>query len=460
MKKIISNIAVAFALIGAFSACDNEFEQVEEIHQAQLQITAGIEETRAANIGDRAFYAKDSIGIFVVGSDNSYSHNLRGDFDGSSWQIAPSVKLSDRNYQVNAYYPYDNSLNDKAKEEYEGVSQNSFTMSAGTNHMVANATASSTSPMANLTFRHVMARVSLEISGQKGNLLKYVTFSGDNVYGTATYSFYENRIENPKASVVTIQNQGTEALEVQTLDALLIPTSSGETTINMYFADEKMYSTTVVLPVLNQNGFYRIPVNLIDTNGHDYVDLGLPSGTLWATCNVGASMPQENGGYYAWGETETKDNYDWASYKWCDGASNKINKYCTNSSFGKVDNKSVLDLEDDAAHVNWGGDWRMPTRAELDELCSSKNCTWTWTTMEGQEGYKVASKSNGKFIFLPAGGSRFYTGTDWITYYASSSLDSSYPLSVCYLTMYSGNYYTDSRHDRIYGQSIRPVIRK
>ncbi|MDD6782411.1 MAG: hypothetical protein PUD89_05750, partial [Bacteroidales bacterium] len=103
-------------------------------------------------------------------------------------------------------------------------------------------------------------------------------------------------------------------------------------------------------------------------NGHEYVDLGLPSGLKWATCNVGATAPEAYGDYYAWGETTTKSTYEWSTYKWCDGSYDTQTKYCTSSSYGTVDNKTVLDLADDAARANWGGAWRMPTDEEWTEL--------------------------------------------------------------------------------------------
>ena len=123
--------------------------------------------------------------------------------------------------------------------------------------------------------------------------------------------------------------------------------------------------------------------------GHEYVDLGLPSGLKWATCNVGADTPEEYGGYFAWGEVKSKEYYDWSTYKYGVEA-NKLTKYCDNSNFGDngfADNKTVLASEDDAAAANWGGKWRMPTAAEQDEL--RNNCTWTWTTQNGVNGYKV-----------------------------------------------------------------------
>jgi hypothetical protein len=137
-------------------------------------------------------------------------------------------------------------------------------------------------------------------------------------------------------------------------------------------------------------------------NGHEYVDLGLS--VKWATMNVGATSPEEYGDYFAWGETKPKSDYNWGTYKWCDGDYNNMTKYCSHSKFGIVDNKIVLDREDDAAHVNWGGAWRMPSKAELDELI--ENCTWSWTTQNGVDGYTVTSKTNGNSIFLPAAGDK------------------------------------------------------
>jgi len=147
-------------------------------------------------------------------------------------------------------------------------------------------------------------------------------------------------------------------------------------------------------------------------NGHEYVDLGLS--VKWATMNVGATEVAGSktnshtgkldcyGEYYAWGETSPKDSYTWDSYTLCNGSDSSMTKYCTDSSKGTVDNKTTLDLEDDAAHVNWGGSWRMPTFNEMNEL--KTQCTWTQTKMNGVAGYKV-SASNGNSIFLPKAGS-------------------------------------------------------
>ncbi len=185
------------------------------------------------------------------------------------------------------------------------------------------------------------------------------------------------------------------------------------------------------------------------------IDLGLPSGIKWASCNVGATKPEEFGGYYAWGETEEKNDYSWSTYKYCNGDYDTLTKYCTDSRYGTVDNKTTLEPTDDVATVKWGGSWRMPTRAEQDELRNS--CTWTWTTLNGVNGYRVTGP-NGNSIFLPAAGDCL--GTEVIVmgsvgYYWSSSLgSSSYNADYLYFfsSLYDWYYYY-----RFYGRTVRPV---
>ena len=191
-------------------------------------------------------------------------------------------------------------------------------------------------------------------------------------------------------------------------------------------------------------------------NGHEWVDLGLS--VKWATCNVGATKPEEYGDYYAWGETTPKDYYDWSTYKWCNGSYDNQTKYNTSSIYGTVDNKTVLELADDAAHANWGGAWRMPTDAEWTEL--RENCTWTWTIKNGVNGYEVKSEANGNSIFLPAAGFRGGDGVGGAGSYGlywSSSLVTDDPNYAWHVLFDSGSVdgYNDGRY---YGQSVRPVL--
>lgn len=188
------------------------------------------------------------------------------------------------------------------------------------------------------------------------------------------------------------------------------------------------------------------------------VDLGLS--VKWASWNVGATKPEEYGDYFAWGETKPKWDYDWSTYKFELGTDNNgpFSKYVTKSNYnyGTVDNKTVLDLEDDAAHVNWGGSWRMPTDAEWTELRTK--CTWTRTTQNGVNGRTVTGP-NGNSIFLPYAGHR--SGSSLVNYepdgrYWSSSLDTGNPSYAYYVYSYSGRV-SREHFSRIDGLSVRAV---
>ena len=188
---------------------------------------------------------------------------------------------------------------------------------------------------------------------------------------------------------------------------------------------------------------------------HEWVDLGLPSGTLWATTNVGASKPEEYGSYFAWGETKPKKSYSLNNYKWCRGSLNRLTKYCTDSSYGTVDGKKELELEDDAAYVNWGPEWRMPSKEQQDELRAE--CTWTWTERNGVYGYEVSR--NGKSIFLPANGERYKKKHNRVgTYggYWSTTLDADGPSNSFDLTFNPDNVDWVAG-GRDYGQCVRAV---
>lgn len=165
-------------------------------------------------------------------------------------------------------------------------------------------------------------------------------------------------------------------------------------------------------------------------NGHDYVDLGLPSGTLWATCNVGAATPEGYGDYFAWGETQPKTTYNWSTYKYANGNYDQLTKYCNWFDYGYngfTDDLTVLQPGDDAATANWGSGWCMPTREQWVELY--QNTANIWTTQNGVNG-RLFTASNGNSLFLPAAGARWddelnHVGS--LGLFCSSSLYSDYP---------------------------------
>ncbi|MBP5715782.1 MAG: hypothetical protein J6W69_01555, partial [Bacteroidales bacterium] len=226
-----------------------------------------------------------------------------------------------------------------------------------------------------------------------------------------------------------------------------------ENTIHMKLEGDKPLSISVVA-----NGWTAD--NEINANGHEYVDMGLPSGLLWATMNIGAENPEDYGDYFAWGETETNINSTWNIYSWCDGTMYVMTKYCATENFGTVDDLVLLELDDDAAHVKWGGSWRMPTSEEYAELINSSYTTREWTTFNDVNGILITSKANGNSIFLPAAGS-YTSGNNSLLgtrgQYWSSSLYTASSSYARFLEFYE-TFCSMLNDTRVHASSIRPVI--
>ena len=233
-----------------------------------------------------------------------------------------------------------------------------------------------------------------------------------------------------------------------------------DTEYHVYYEVSNVFSTVVV----NANcSFITVESGEKPNNPNtptvtpEYVDLGLPSGVKWATFNVGATQPEEYGDYFAWGETEPKELYDWSTYKWCDGSYNTLTKYNTDSEYGVVDNKKILESLDDAAYVNWGGNWRMPSVDEWNELLS--HCSLKWEERNGVSGVTLVSVQNGNSLFLPAAGVYHYdnglVNLNVEGWYRTNSLDESRgTISLGFSYTGSINWYAN---DRCFGQPVRPV---
>lgn len=228
--------------------------------------------------------------------------------------------------------------------------------------------------------------------------------------------------------------------------------------------DGNAHDEYVVQEIWVNNVASRIPLGAIesvtftdDTDGHYYrrcpdnnhphaIDLGLPSGTKWCCCNVGATSPEAYGGYYAWGETSEKSTYTEDNYAYYD------------SNSGEYINigEEISGTQYDVAHVRMGGAWRMSTLAQLQELIS--NCTYKWTQLNGVNGQLVTGPNGGQ-VFFPAAGDRWYGSLDddgSLGCYWSGSLDSGYDDSACSLGFYSGDLYWSGNY-RGNGQSVRAV---
>lgn len=226
----------------------------------------------------------------------------------------------------------------------------------------------------------------------------------------------------------------------------------------MRFARIIIVLLLVATVLVDCNKEHTSPVAITD---HEYVDLGLPSGNLWAKCNVGAARPEDVGDYFAWGETATKNMYDWKQYKYSDFVDGEylLNKYCTDSTCGVngfTDNITELEPSDDAVVVNWGSGWRMPTYDDFDELYQNTN--YEWVSMNGVEG-RLLTGPNGNSIFLPSTG--FYLDNEIICanlgLYWSKTLQSQWQIAAWSLHFDDTNCHVCGSYERSRGQVIRAV---
>lgn len=276
-------------------------------------------------------------------------------------------------------------------------------------------------------------------------LVLFVSCAGNDSYPC---SIQVSSIEGGKASITNHEGTSIEILAGVAVEVVAVP-DAGYEFIGWFVGKTKRNDGVTWKFVAKED------IVLTAMFARPKVDLGLPSGVKWATYNVGAVSPEECGGYYAWGETEEKADYSWATYKWCQGTDDTMSKYCTNGHLGTFDDKTVLDPEDDVANVKWGGAWRMPTKAEQDEL--RLECNWEKETLNGVDGYRVTGP-NGNSIFLPAASYRYDTdiyersssGDYW-----SSSLSSEICRDAYYLNFENtSSVWTSARY---YGRSVRAV---
>ena len=210
----------------------------------------------------------------------------------------------------------------------------------------------------------------------------------------------------------------------------------------------------------NNNTNNNTPTNPTNPTTGEWVDFGLPSGLQWYSVNIGAAAPELYGDYYAWGETATKETYNWSTYRYAtvdaDGNLQTLTKYNTSETYGTIDNKTTLEASDDVATAVLGNGARIPTKAEWQELLD--NTTAEWTTVNNVNGRKFTA-SNGNSLFPPAAGGRNGSSLDSDGtggYYWSSSLNESSPDGAWY--MFFGSGYQDvGSSRRFYGPSVRAV---
>lgn len=493
---------IAMLGVAAMSSCSNDNELTSDKSEYVTSVRVTVEDFLPESPATRTSYTVDAsgfnfhwadgdaLGIYPVGGDQVKFPISQGDgsasasFDGGAWKLRST-------YQYAAYYPFsaDNyTIDQKALPvRFTGQTQNGNGSTAhlgAYDYLACAATSPSAGGGVDLTMKHLGAFVRLQLTMPKADTFSSVVLESDGAKFVTSGTFdltAETPAITPTATsssyTINLTNVATtEKDQVVTVYAIVAPAnlSTSQITVTVHGAGQATYVQTVPGKNFAARSAYNIAVETFpsgtNASGEDVsweepafvpeaVDLGLS--VKWASCNIGATTPEGYGDYFAWGETEHKDFYDWSTYKWCNGSSSSMTKYCTSSSYGRVDNKTTLDPGDDAAHVNWGGNWRMPTGKEQDELLNK--CTWIWTAQNGVNGYKVMSKTNGNFIFLPAAGCRNNNWPDEIinagkgANYWSSSLslqESAFAYGLYFLSDGAiRNIFTRGQ----YGQSVRAV---
>lgn len=487
--------SVAFVSATVLSACTNDTEtsSVESEYVNSVRVTVeGFKEdapaTRTSHIltstgMDIQWAEGDALGIYPVGGDqhkfpiSSGVASASASFDGGAWKLRS-------NYQYAAYYPFsvDNYMNPQTAipVDYTGQTQdgNNPTAHLGKYDFLA---CGPSTPDANgnvdLALQHLGAFLRMQLTMPKADSYSKVELklAPDSDGGKDRYFVTKGTYDLTKTPTI----RPTEESATYTINLINVSTAAENETITIYaMVAPSVVNAPLTIKVYGADGMqtyvakdidsgvqgfakgraYTITATLVQGE-HEYVDLGLPSGTLWATCNLGANSPEEYGGYFAWGETKTKETYGYSTYKWCNGTYDTLTKYNNyNSNYGTLDRKTELDPEDDAATANWGSDWRMPSLDQIEELCNSDNTTTEWTTLNGVNGRLITSKANGKSLFLPAAGVRGSSSlalADSHGFYWSRSLSED-PTGAFILHFKSDNIYSDY-YWRENGQSVRPV---
>ena len=481
-RRITLILSMSLAVL--WTACSVEEDYIgEEPQGVELTVTAslpGESDTKTILQDSEVYWTPgDAINLFFGNqSSGQFTSNLvnpsaTAEFSGTLTVATGSTELGSTGKSFWGVYPYD---------ENNTCDGNSVTLTipsiqaslAGSFADKLNP-AVATSPGVDLAFYNVCAPFYFSVT-QTG--VTSVTFRGNNnedVAGRVQVTMDSNG--KPVADVV--ENQGVKSITINapeggfvpgtTYVLILIPQtlSSGYTlTLNRRFRTASC--------VVSKNSEFIRAVGRSKYNADegltyvapipDAIDLGLS--VKWGSFNIGASEPAEYGEYYAWGETEPKSEYSWSTYIWCNGTNNTLTKYVGSSSYGTVDNKTELDLEDEVAKVILGGSWRLPTYQECNELAT--NCTWVWTDNyegTGVAGYIATSKVTGhtdKSIFLPAAGrcnsTLFQTGLVghyWSsTVYLGSNHLNDYAMGLEFTS--SGSPSANFR-ERCQGLSVRPV---
>ena len=435
----------------------------------------------------------DQVSIFA-GSTINEQHQVSDASDGKT--TASLIKVSSPGFIAGteianniAFYPYSSNASIvKSGDSYviseislpaiQHYAESSFGM--GSFPMIA--VTSSETDM-NLKFKNILGGVKLQLKGTEtiasisitGN--KNEILSGDAEVTASNASTPSVILNDASAKTVTLDCGGGVQLNAETATSFIIALppmelSSGFTVIVTDVKKKQMEIKTTKTQTIKRSILLKMPAVTYEGSTSpsisipEIVDLGLS--VKWASFNLGASKPEEYGDYYSWGETQSKTEYTWPTYQWCNGSYSTLTKYCFTSSRGYngfTDGKKSLEIQDDAARTQLGSQWRLPTDTELLELANTNKCRWQWTTLNGVPGYLVVSVSNGNSIFLPASG-RYYRNnglekTETDGYYWSSDLNSTNTIQgYCLHFTSDASTITHYGSERSSGHVIRAVTKQ
>lgn len=518
-KKLLF-AAAALTVLTACSSDDSPMDNVEQRVPVTLAYsTIDATETRAAqgvngmtraaqNLNEGTFDADESIKVRISNTganawtDYTFTTGSAGTMTAPT--PAPYYPAGSQNIDIVAYYPATagTTFTVAADQTADASYKASDLMFASVTNQPKQAEAVS------LAFSHKMAKLCVNITAGSG-VTSITSVSILNVKPTVSFNQATGEVGEAKGSAtsIAVSNLGAALIPAQTIDGglLSIVTDKGTATYSVAskaFAAGQLYTlnitvnlravgTTTAITGWTSEGTVTVNPVVELTNapaGAEAVDLGLS--VKWANMNVGATTDTGYGTYFAWGETSGytegstsgKTYFAWSTYAfaWVSNATIKITKYCPEDKYGSwfdsdatpVDNKTRLELSDDAARANWGGNWRMPTYTEFEELYSSINSKWEWTddyNGSGIAGYIVTSKKTGytgNSIFLPAAGHRNdmteagnttdTSGTKG-NYWTSDLIVDSRPLYTRYMYFNHSSISIYNSKDRCYGFSVRAV---
>ena len=420
-KYILHSVAV-LAVAALATACSSEDELTDKTSGSKetVTITAYQPNTRVGfdSAGNGYWQAGDEIGVWSTGENKFSPFTIETGAGEASATFSGTVTDGMGQYAV---YPYNenhklsgSSLTYYLPSSYTYTSVDQTFLPTEKNGNSFCMPMYGTIENNDVSFMHLGGVICLKIDKMPAESGTVKVIEATNQLCGSFKANLTDGTPEIQTAQATSENSVTFTYSGATVNAagvLYLPVATGTYNLTVQVYDGNKVSTTKTSADVKQSSLKVVNIktdytdNSNSINGHKFIDLGLPSGLLWAETNIGATTAADDGDYYAWGETSPKEEYSLDNYAHYDTSTSSYTKY------NSTDGKTELDKTDDAAYVNWGTSCRMPTYSDFKELYNRENCTWTSTRMKTSSensiyGYKVTSKKNGNSIFLPASGSR------------------------------------------------------